>query len=178
MDNIKDYASKNGLDEEFVLGFVFIQEMMHAYFDAFNSKGFPSIEPLEESFSEFGMLTFIDKSPSIRGMLPNARDYVISKIGKEPRGFGFGMELFARAGGNATKMINRYKDISNWTEPTDLLNRYKNHYSSDISAYGVDPNEDNAAKVYDDIIGILDIDWQPPFDPIQPAIGEAWDFDN
>lgn len=36
---------------DIVLGIVFIYEMMHAYFDAFYSKGYPSIVPLENSFA-------------------------------------------------------------------------------------------------------------------------------
>lgn len=178
-DSIRDYAQRMQINEDSVFGFVFIQEMMHAYFDAFNSKGFPSMEPLEESFSEFAMLSFIDKSPSIRSLLlPSARDYVISKIGKKPRGFGFGIELFERAENDAGWMINRYKDISNWTDPFDLRYRYNNAYYGNMSKYEMDPSEENASKVYEDIVGILKIDWKKPFDPIQPAIGEAWDFDN
>ena len=176
MDNIKDYAGKNGVDEDFVLEFVFIQEMMHAYFDAFNNKGFPAIEPLEESFAEFGMLSFIDMSPTIRVMLPYAKDYVISKIGKDPHGFGFGIELFTRARDKASSLINQYKDISNWTEPLDLKSKYNNNYLDSMRNW-LDQSEKNASKVYDDIIGILEIDWEKPFAPIQPSIREKWDFD-
>lgn len=177
-DRIRDYAHRMNLNEDYVFGFVFVQEMMHAYFDAFNSKGYPSIEPLEESFSEFGMLAFIEKSPFIQGMLRDARVYVTSKIGKEPRGFGFGIELFERAENDAGWMINRYKDISNWTDPFDLRFKYNNAYYSNMSKYDIDSSEENASKVYEDIVGILKIDWKKPFDPIQPAIGEAWAFDN
>lgn len=173
-DSIEEYALKADLNEDIVFGIVFIQEMMHAYFDSFNSKGYPSIEPLEESFAEFAMLAFIDQSPAIRGLLPYAKDYVISRIGKEPRGFGYGIELFERAGEDATKLIRRYRKISNWTEPPFL---YKNSYADSMRKYEADPSEENADKVYEDIIEILNKDWEQPFDPIQPAIGEPWDFD-
>lgn len=174
-DSIKEYALKADVNEDIVFGIVFIQEMMHAYFDSFNSKGYPSIEPLEESFAEFAMLAFIDQSPDIRGLFQCANDYVISRIGKEPRGFGYGIELFERAGEDATKLISRYRKISNWTEPPFL---YKNSYADSMRKYEADPSEENADKVYEDIIEILNKNWELPFDPIQPAIGEPWDFDN
>lgn len=173
-DSIKEYAHKAEIKEDIVFGFVFIQEMMHAYFDSFNSKGYPSIEPLEESFAEFAMLSFIDQSPTIRWMLPYATDYVISRIGKEPRGFGYGIELFERVGGNATRLIRRYREISNWTEPPFL---YENSYYDSMRKYEIDTSEENADKVYKDILDILNKDWVKPVDPIQPAIGEPWDFD-
>ena len=174
-DNVKDYALKAGIDEDIVLGFVFIQAMMHAYFDSFNSKGFPTIEPLEESFSEFGMLSFIDYSPSLRRMFfPFVTDYVISKIGKKPDWGGYGIELYTRAGDDAARLISRYRKISNWTEPPIY---YKNSYYDDIRKYNLDPTKDNADKVYKDILDILNRDWNQPIDPIQPAIGEPWDFD-
>lgn len=177
-DHIKDYASRACVNEDVVFGFVFIQEMMHAYFDSLNAKGYPSIEPLEESFSEFGMLAFIDSIPDLREVLfPYAWDYVTSKKGKEPRGFGYGIELFARAGDDAAKMINRYRYISNWTDIFDY--KYlssNNHYYDSLRKYESDPSEENASEVYRDIIGLLNIDWEEPFAPIQPAIGEQGDF--
>ena len=173
-DSIRDYAHKAVIKEDIVYGFVFIQEMMHAYFDSFNSKGYPSIEPLEESFAEFAMLSFIDHSPTIRGLLPYAKDFVISRIGKEPRGFGYGLELFGRAGDDATKLIRRYREISNWTEPPFL---YENSYYDSMQKYEMDPSEENAEQVYKDIIDLLNKDWKKPVDSIQPAIGEPWDFD-
>lgn len=173
-DNIRDYVRHAGIKEDIVFGLVFIQEMMHAYFDAFNSRGFPSILSLEESFAEFAMLTFIDESPDIRFMLPYAKDYVISRIGKNPGELGYGIELFIRSGEDAIKLINRYRDISNWTEPPFL---YKNSYNDNMRKFHQDPSEENADKVYEDIIEILNKDWEQTFDPIQPAIGEPWDFD-
>ena len=172
-DNIRDYARQEGVNEDIVLGVVFIQGMMHAYFDAFNSKGFPSLLSLEESFAEFAMLTFIDESPAIRFMLPHAKDYVISRIGREPCECGYGIELFERTGEDATRLIKRYRDISNWTEPPFL---YKNSYSDSMRKYHQDPSEENASKVYEDIIGILNKDWGQPSDPIQSAVGEKWGY--
>ena len=174
-DNIRDYAHSADVDEDIVFGFVFIQEMMHAYFDAFNSKGFPANLSLDESFSEFGMLSFIDSFPSLRRLLlPFARDYVISKIGKKPGWNGFGIELFTRADDDAKSLINRYRDISNWIE---LPPHHYTAYNKSMDAYEKDPSDENAEKVYDYIIGILNMDWEEPLEPIQPNIGKPWDFD-
>lgn len=172
-DNIKDYALHAGIKEDIVFGLVFIQEMMHAYFDSLNNKGFPSILSLEESFAEFAMLTFIDKSPAIRNMLPYAKAYVASKIGKEPHGCGYGIELFNRAGDTATMMIERYRVISNWIEPPYL---YRNSYGDSMRKFHQDPSKENTAKVFEDIRGILNKVWKMPFDPIQPGIEEKWEW--
>lgn len=173
IDSLKDYARQADINDDIVLGFVFIQEMMHAYFDAFNSKGFPSILSLEESFAEFAMLTFIDESPDIRFMLPYAKDYVISRIGKNPGELGYGIELFIRSGEDAIKLIKRYRDISNWTEPPF---QYKNSYHDSMRKYHQEPNEENATIVFEDILDILEREWKEPFDPIQPGIGEKWGY--
>ena len=175
MDNVKDYALKTGIDEDIVLGFVFIQEMMHAYFDAFNSEGFPAIGQLEDSFSEFGMLSFINSFSSLRRLFfPFALDYVISKIGKKPDGGGFGIELYKRDDDDAVTLINRYRDISKWTEPPI---QYKTDYKRSMEAYEKNPSVENADTVYKYVMGILDLECEPPYDPIQPAIGEKWEFD-
>ena len=113
-DNIEDYARMKGISADIVLGFVFIQQMMHAYYDAFNSKGFPSMLELEYPFAEFGMLSFINSSPDIRFLLPEAINYTVAQIGTRPEGFGFGAELFNRAGDDAARLILRYRNVSNW----------------------------------------------------------------
>lgn len=180
MDSIRDYALDAGINVDAVLGVVFIQEMMHAYFDAFNSKGFPAIKLLEDTFSEFGMLLFVDRS---RSSLPKsfsqyACKYVNSKIGKKPAGGGFGFELFElykRNSGNGVALIERYRDISNWIEPPL---RYKLDYMKSMEAYEKDPDdEENTEAVYEYVKGMLNLKCDPPYDPIQPAIGESWDFD-
>ena len=67
------------------------------------------------------MLTFIDKSPSINHMLADARYYIASRIGTKPRGFGYGADLFDLAGTGSVRMINQYKDISNWTDRDSII---------------------------------------------------------
>lgn len=177
MDSVRDYALKANMNEDTVLGLVFIQEMMHAYFDAFNSKGFPAIQTLEDTFSEFGMLLFVDSFPSSlrEDIFPHACDYVNSKIGKKPAGGGFGIEMYARDYGNGASLIKRYRDISNWIEPPL---RYKLDYMKSMEAYEKDPDdEENTEAVYEYVKGMLNLKCDPPYDPIQPAIGESWDFD-
>jgi len=176
IDNIRNYAHENCVNEDIVFGFVFIQLMMHAYFSAFNGEGYPSILSLENSFAEAGMLTFIDNSPTIGYMLPDARYYVASRIGTRPWGFGYGADLFDLAGTGSVRMINRYKDISNWTDWNTIRN-VGIDYCDDMREYEKDPSKQNALKVYRAVEGILDIDWRKPLDPIQPAIGKAGFFE-
>lgn len=175
-DNIWNYAHEKQMSEDTVFGFVFIQLMMHAYFSAFNGEGYPSILSLENSFAEAGMLTFIDNSPTIGYMLPDARYYVASRIGTRPWGFGYGADLFDLAGTGSVRMINRYKDISNWTDWNTIRN-VGIDYCDDMREYEKDPSKQNALKVYRAVEGILDIDWRKPLDPIQPAIGKAGFFE-
>lgn len=175
-DNIRNYAHEKQMSEDTVFGFVFIQLMMHAYFSAFNGEGYPSILSLENSFAEAGMLTFIDNSPTIGYMLPDARYYVASRIGTRPWGFGYGADLFDLAGTGSVRMINRYKDISNWTDWNTIRN-VGIDYCDDMREYEKDPSKQNALKVYRAVEGILDIDWRKPLDPIQPAIGKAGFFE-
>lgn len=175
VDRIRSYAQENNVNEDVVFGFMFIQELMHAYFSAFNGEGYPSILSLENTFAELGMLTFIERTPSIRFMLPDARDYLISRIGKRPNGFGYGAELFHLAGTGAVRMINRYKDISNWTVYS-IMRLADIDYWKDYYNYENDPSEQNAMTVFKDITGILDMEWEKPFDSIQPAIGKKGFF--
>ena len=178
-DNIEDYARESGVNVDIVFGFVFIQQMMHAYFDACNSKGFPSLLELEYPFAEFGMLSFIENSPAIRFLLPEAMHYTVTRIGTRPGGFGFGAELFDRAGDDAARLIRRYRDVSNWMEPLDISNpnKYNNSLRQSSRKYFKDPSDENAEKYYKDILGVLDIEWTEPTDPLQPAIGQKGDFD-
>lgn len=178
-DNIEDYARKKCIPSDFVFGFVFIQQMMHGYYDAFNSKGFPSMLELEYPFAEFGMLSFIDSSPTISFLLKDAMHYTVTRIGKRPEGFGFGAELFYRAGDDAARLIRRYRDVSNWMEPLDISNPhvYNNSLHQSSRKYFKDPNDENAERYYEDILGVLDIPWAEPTDPLQPAIGQKGEFD-
>lgn len=164
------------MSEDDVFGCVFIQLMMHAYFSAFNGEGYPSILSLEYSFAELGMLTFIAKSPSIRHMLSDARYYVASRIGTRPRGFGYGAELFNLAGTGAARLINRYKDISNWTVYSTIKDAGIDYWK-DFDDYENAPGEQNKAMVvFNDIVGILDVEWKKPDDPIQSVIGKVGFF--
>lgn len=168
-DNINDYARSTGCNAENVFAYVFIHEMMHAYYDAFNNEGYPAVGTLEETFAEFGMLTFISKSLGNCPLLKDAKDHVISKIANGPREYGFGYEMFFRTRGDAPDMIERYRDISNWINYFVLNDERINYYDS-IREYQINPNGTNADKCYDDVLAILDLDLTKPISPIQPGI--------
>ena len=171
-DNIEACASKKGYSEEHVFGFVFIHEMMHAYFDAFNSAGFPAKEPLEEAFAEYGMLTFINKTIGPGVFLEEAKDSVSSKINYGPREYGFGFELFFDTSGGEPGMIERYKDISNWIDyPT--VKGFPKDYFKCMAEYKDNPDEANASDCIEAVRFILEHEWQEPDAAyiIQPGIG-------
>lgn len=168
-DNIMAYAKRKGVQEDNVFAYVFIHEMMHAYYDAFNSEGFPSREPLEEAFAEYGMLTFIDRNKSKLppDLLKDASGHVKSKISYGPYEYGFGYDLFDITVGNV-EMINRYKEISNWID-WDVIQRWPsgNRYFEDIKNY---PSKCKAKKCYDGVLEILDYPWGKPLVTIQPCV--------
>ena len=172
-DNIKAYASKKEYREVHVFGFVFIHEMMHAYYDAFNSVGFPAKEPLEEAFVEYGMLTFINKTIGPGVFLEEAKASVFSKIEDGPREYGFGYELFADTSGGEPGMIERYKDISNWIDyPT--VRSFPKDYFDCIDKYKKNTDENNASDCIEAVRYILEHEWQEPDAShiIQPGIGK------
>lgn len=173
-DNIEACASKKGYSEEHVFGFVFIHEMMHAYYDAFNSAGFPAKELLEEAFAEYGMLTFINKTIGPGVFLEEAKDSVSSKIDYGPREYGFGFELFFDTSGGEPGMIERYKDISNWIDyPT--VKGFPKDYFKCMAEYKNNPDEANASDCIEAVRYILEHEWQVPDAShiIQPGIGLA-----
>lgn len=175
-DNIKDYARQKRMNEDNVFAFVFIHEMMHAYYDAFNSEGFPAKEPIEEAFAEFGMLSFIYKSfGRTSSLFIDARDAVVSKIADGPREYGFGLELFDKSGRDGTDMINRYRDISNWIDNYTLYDKEwraggRGNYLIDINDYIEDNCEEHADKCFKDVKDILDYEWKEPTLIIQPRL--------
>lgn len=171
-DNIEAYASKKRYSEEYVFGFVFIHEMMHAYYDAFNSAGFPAKEPLEEAFAEYGMLTFINKTIGPGVFLEEAKASFFSKINDGPREYGFGYELFADTSGGAPEMIERYRLVSNWIDyPT--VSRFAKDYFKCIEDYKRSTDEKTASDCIEGVRYILEHEWPKP-DPytIQPAVGK------
>jgi len=167
-DNIRDYAKSSKMAEDDVFAFVFIHEMMHAYYDAFYSDGFPSREQIEEAFSEYGMLTFISKNQSSlpSTLLVNATNHVQAKITKGPSEYGFGYDLFRLTNGGDPKMIDRYRDISNRID-LDVIRNWKSSYFNNISNY---PNQVTAAQCFVGIKEILDYDWGKPKIIIQRRI--------
>ena len=170
-DNINDYAKAIGQSTDNVFGYVFIHEMMHAYYDSYHSDGFPSWEELEEPFAEFGMLTFIKKSRLPVDLLMDAKAHVQSKIDYGPREYGFGLELFFRTGEGDPGMIDNYRAISNWID-VDVILKWagSDKYFRDIGHYHRDPSVENADKCYNGVKEILDYPWEKPDFVIQPKI--------
>ena len=178
-DNIKDYAANHPgeMDEDNVFAFVFVHEMMHAYYDAFNSIGFPAKEPIEEAFAEFGMLSFLYKSYGSRHPLfDQARFNVCSKI--ENRllyNYGFGLELFELSGRDGTDMIQKYRDKSNWIDYSVINKEFHakglGNYFVDIAHYK-DHHDDNdlVEKCFKDVQDILNYPWQQPSITVQPRV--------
>lgn len=174
-DNIKDYARVHGTNVDNVFGYVFIHEMMHAYYDAFNADGFPARSELEEAFAEYGMLTFINKTPSLGSSLLNdARAHVALKKRHGPHEYGFGYDLYDLTGGGDPNMMNRYKDISNWID-LDVTYSWrstgKHNYFGDLFDYSSDPfNPINSNNCYLGVKNILDYDWKQPHTILQRAV--------
>ncbi len=171
-DNIKDYVSNHpSMTEDNVFAFVFVHEMMHAYYDAFNSDGFLAKEQLEEAFAEYGMLAFLHGFGMIN-LFTEAKDSVHMKIINGPREYGFGLELFARNDSRDYAMINRYKYISNRIDYSTIYKDFndKGHgnYFSDMANYKTDPDATNADNCFKDVRIILNYFWkQPPISPQQ-----------
>ena len=173
-DNIKDYAHVYGTNVDNVFGYVFIHEMMHAYYDAFNADGFPARPELEEAFAEYGMLTFINKTPSLGSSLLNdARAHVELKKKHGPHEYGFGCDLYDLTGGGNPNMMNRYKDISNWID-LDVIHYSwpgAHNYFDDLDDYRMNPlNSVYSDNCYIGVNEILDYDWKQPIPVIQRAV--------
>ena len=174
-DNIKNYARMHGTNVDNVFGYVFIHEMMHAYYDAFNADGFPARPELEEAFAEYGMLTFINKTPSLGSSLLNdARAHVELKKKHGPHEYGFGYDLYDLTGGGNPNMMNRYKDISNWID-LDVTYSWKStgkhNYFDDLFYYSSNPfNSINSNNCYLGVMNILEYDWKQPHIILQRAV--------
>jgi len=176
-DNIRDYAVQHPeMDEDNVFAFVFVHEMMHAYYDAFNSSGFPAKEPIEEAFAEFGMLSFIYKSfGSHHDLFFQARSNVCSKIEYGPQEYGFGLELFDLSGDDGKEMIQKYKDISNWIDCSVISKEFRakglGNYFVDIADYKNHFGDDDfVEKCFKDVQDILNFPWQMPSIRVQPRV--------
>lgn len=171
-DNINDHAKATGKNVDNIFGYVFIHEMMHAYFDAFNNSGFIAQSNLEEPFAEFGMLTFLNNNSTLlpADLLKDAENDVQAKIKYNPREYGFGYELYKRMT-DPVKKIDRYRDISNWIDRVEIQRSFSHDYFSDIYNYIWDPYKANT--VDDCIFGvdeILNHDWKKPTLIVQSGI--------
>ena len=172
-DNICDYARRKSYKEDHVFAFVFIHEMMHAYYDAFNSAGFPCKMPLEEAFAEYGMLTFINKTFGPGLFLEEAIESVSSKIENGPREYGFGFELFSDTAGGDPGMVERYMEVSNWID-YNTVDRFPKNYFKCMKEYEKSPDGVNASNCIEGVRYILDYEWPEPEAKtiIQPGLGK------
>lgn len=177
-DNIKDYAASHTtkMDEDNVFGFVFVHEMMHAYYDAFNSIGFPAKEPIEEAFAEFGMLSFLYNSfGPLSDLFDQARFNVYSKIENGPYEYGFGLWLFELSRRDGTNMIQKYRDKSNWIDYSVISKEFctkgLGNYFIDIAHYRNPFDDDEfVEKCFKDVQDILDYPWQQPTITVQRRV--------
>lgn len=172
-DNINAYARSlmAGTSVDNIFGYVFIHEMMHAYYDSLNNAGFPSWKDLEEAFAEFGMLTFLNRAGLPSSILHDAIYHVKFKIKHGPREYGYGYELYTRTGGGNPGMIERYREISNWID-ADIISSWAGRYRyfNDIWLYKRTPDNTIADDCYEGVKEILDYDWKKPKLIIQPSI--------
>jgi len=121
IENINDYALSKGVSDECVAGFVYVHEVMHAFYDSKNNSGYFSVEEMEEAFAECGMLNFLNNTidpsdPSTSDMALCALDSVEEKqmYGPYEYGFGHALELFSDNEGITVNLIERYREVSNW----------------------------------------------------------------
>ena len=178
LDNIDDYAQTLGTDSASIIAFVYVHEMMHAYFDSVNNQGFPPKEPLEEAFAEYGMLYYLSTLPaqSASYIFQKAVENVKEKQDKGPHEYGFGFELFTRGriAASLATLIERYALISNWIDPLQCHEYYdytfhvKNLDISNSTAY-----HQNAQRCYDDVIAILNYPWAQPTISVTRSAGAA-----
>lgn len=168
-DNIEKHAVAHNVEARFVFGFVYVHEMMHAYYDSLNYRGYPSVTELEEAFAECGMLFLLNELSGCKplGAVFNAAyDNVSSK--QEPSAlshYGFGLYIYQknRREKMLSEHIERYREISNWINQipekeelkiySDLLRRlYPSH----------DKTEQLSENCYQVVKRILYSSWQEP----------------
>ena len=113
-ENIDAYAAREGVSSDYVFGFVYIHEAMHAFFNSKNAKGYLSVSELEEAFAECGMLDFLTRVGSAlpKDLYEAAKQNVLLKQYNGPYEYGFGLAL--KDYGVTSNIISRYREISNW----------------------------------------------------------------
>lgn len=118
-ENIVKYAGDKNVPVDYVFGFVYVHEAMHAFYNSKNNNGSPSFEELEEPFAEGGMLDFLNRArvylEAGDELFMAALNNVELKQFDGPAEYGFGLSLyrFARSEGLLERLMIRYRDVSN-----------------------------------------------------------------
>ena len=117
-ENIDTYAEAQGVLADYVFGFVYIHEAMHAFFNSKNNEGYLSVTELEEPFAECGMLDFLNQTSSAlpTDLFNAAKANVLLKQYNGPSEYGFGLAMYEISSkrGETAEIISRYREISNW----------------------------------------------------------------
>ena len=167
-ENIEAYANRHSLQPEYVFGFVFIHEAMHAFYDSKNNCGYLSVKELEEAFAECGMLAFLNRVGSVlpKELSDAARDNVFKKQEYGPYEYGFGLALYkiSSAMGEKRSLMSRYRTVSNWIGDKDHdVGNYRTIVKLLRRTSDPDPKYEANAKVcYELVKQILYRDYQRP----------------
>lgn len=168
-DNIENYSTVHKIDAGLVFGFVYVHEMMHAYYDSLNYRGYPSATELEEAFAECGMLFFLDE---LKGYKPFGEVFYAAEENVRLKQatnalphYGFGLSLFQKS--KREKMlsenIERYREISNWINEIPTREEFKIYTDLLCQLYpSNDRTEQLSDKCYLIVKKILDGNWHEP----------------
>ncbi len=166
-ENIDDYAKANKVNAEYVFGFVYVHEAMHAYYDSKNNKGFLPVTELEEAFAECGMIEFLKQTSSLLPKQLNkvAIDSVQNEQSSGPYEYGFGLALadLSSSRGQTLQFMSRYREFSNWLNCFCVIWHYQETVSSLKRKYSPnDPEYDKKAKeCYAIVEKILSMNYPP-----------------
>ncbi len=168
-ENIDDYAAERQVLPDYVFGFVYVHEAMHAYYDSKNNSGYLSVTELEEAFAEFGMLDFfyntnLGNEPG--SLLETAYEDVKSKQSSISLShYGFGAEMLDIALSRKdvpAKMMADYRKISNWIDvQRKAVQDYRNEVSLLIRGSVVN-YAGKAQNCYDYVMTILNTKFTKP----------------
>lgn len=168
-DNIEKYSTSHNVEARFVFGFVYVHEMMHAYYDSLNYRGYPSVTELEEAFTECGMLYCLHELSGCKplgAVFGAAYDNVSSKQESSalPH-YGFGLYIYQnnRREKMLSEHIERYREISNWINLIPTREEIKNYSALLRQLY---PSNDRTEQLSEDcfqvVKSILYSSWQEP----------------
>lgn len=111
-----------------ILAFVYIHEVMHAFFSSRNQYGFYEIPELEEAFAECAMLRFISKCGCLFETLYHEAEYNVKQKQnyKLTYHYGFGYELYIKSvdEGVTDLLIDNYRNISNRIQKNPTIASY------------------------------------------------------